>query len=96
MLESAQSQKIVIREEELPVSIQLREANRQVTKNVKKKNVVSTMNEKDIALIVQIIMSQMNTKSEKPLELQLQEINNKTFVNKSHKKDQPLQQNYFN
>jgi hypothetical protein len=76
---------IVIREEELPMSIQLHESNMKTTTK-KKQGVVATMNEKDIALIVQIIMSQMNAKIEKPLEEQFQEINNKVFVNKSLKK----------
>lgn len=84
---------IVIREEELPLSIQLRESSMQTVQNIKinatdtmtqkKKKTVSSMNEKDIELIVQIIMSQMNTKIEKPLEEQLQEVNNKIYTNKS-------------
>ena len=88
--------KIVIREEELPISIQEHEAHIEKTKNItknvsdtttpKKQEVVASINKKDIALIVQIIMSQMNTKIEKPLEEQLEEINNKVFVNKSLKK----------
>ena len=84
---------IVIREEELPLSIQLDESNMQTTKNIrnntsnpttqKKQEVVALINKKDIALIVQIIMSQMNAKIETPLEEQLKEINNKVFLNKS-------------
>jgi hypothetical protein len=86
---------IVIREEELPMSIQLRESSIKIAQNIKnnatdtsQKNqkVASTMTEKDIALIVQIIMSQMNSKIEKPLEEQLQDINNKEFVNNSLEK----------
>ena len=73
---------IVIREEELPLSIQLHESNRETTRQ-KKQKVVTAMNEKDITLIVQIIMSQMNAKIEKPLEEQLREISNKIFTNKS-------------
>jgi LysM repeat protein len=84
---------IVIREEALPLSIQLRESSMQTVQNIKinatdtmtqkKQKTVSSMNEKDIELIVQIIMSQMNTRIEKPLEEQLQEVNNKIYTNKS-------------
>ena len=74
---------VVIREEELPISIQLLESNIQTSKKYTSKQTVTAMNEKDIALIVQIIMSQMNTKIEKSLEEQLQEVNNKKFINKN-------------
>lgn len=91
---------IVIREEELPESIQLRKSRILMTNNIhknatdttqvinvkKNQNFVSSMNEKDISLIVQIIMTQMNKKIEKPLEEQLQEIENKIFVKKSLEK----------
>ena len=74
---------IVIREEELPKSIQ------PLTQDISPhKEVVSSINEKDIALIVQIIMSQINsnikkTKIEKPLEEQLHEVTNQKFVTKN-------------
>ena len=76
--------------EELPVSIQLDESRMQeaeqiksnITDTIQEQKIVSSINKKDIALIVQIIMSQMNTKIEKPLEKQLQEVNNKVFVTK--------------
>ena len=88
------SKSIIIREEGLPKSIQLRQSNIYAVQNIKSntsdtlphKKVTSTISEKDIALIVQIIMSQLNAKIEKPLELQLQEIKNKNFVNKSLEK----------
>jgi LysM repeat protein len=78
---------IVIREETLPVSVQLDEPNIKTTKistttRQKKQEVVASISEKDIALIVQIIMSQMNGKTEVPLEEQLQKINNNKFVDK--------------
>ncbi|CAA6806977.1 MAG: Unknown protein [uncultured Sulfurovum sp.] len=88
-------EKIVIREEVLPISIQLSNSSKESTQNShthttdvaiqEKQKVVSSMNEKDIALIVQIIMSQMNTKIERSLEKQLEEVNNKKFINKSLK-----------
>jgi hypothetical protein len=91
---------IVIREESLAESIQLRESRIFMTNNIHKnatdttqelpvkenQNLVSSMNEKDIALIVQIIMSQMNKKVEKPLEEQLKEVNEKIYENKSLEK----------
>lgn len=94
---SEQLPKIVIGKEELPHSIQLRESKLQTaqyisqnatdTKKVtkEKQNVASNMNEKDIALIVQIIMSQMNTKANMPLEKELQAVDNKKFKNTSLK-----------
>jgi len=77
---------IAIREEELPKSIQLRESNMQTIKSIQKNQVPKLeVNEKDIELIVKIIMAQMNAKVEKTLEEQLNEVNNKVFVNKSLK-----------
>lgn len=93
--------KIVIREDELPQSIQLRESMLQVNNNIhlnatdtesknleqaKTQKLVSSMNEKDIALIVQIILSQINTKTEQPLEKQLDAISKKEFKTKSLEK----------
>lgn len=90
---------IVIREEELPQSIQLLESNVEKRENISSnptnnqkssiKNThkaVSNMSEQDIALIVKIIMSQMNAKVEKPLEQQLEEVSEQKFVNKDLKK----------
>ena len=90
---------IVIREEELPQSIQLLESNVEKRENISSnptnnqkssiKNThkaVSSMSEQDIALIVKIIMSQMNAKVEKPLEQQLEEVSEQKFVNKDLKK----------
>lgn len=94
-LESKPLVNVVIREEELPQSIQLRESSIRMSKNIhnnatdtkeKSQKIASPMNEKDIAVIVQMIMTQMNTKIEKPLEEQLQDVNNKTFVKRSLKK----------
>jgi LysM repeat protein len=103
---------IVINENELPQSIQLRESKTQTEEylqanatdtyqNYKKrtpvlireepKSLVNNINEKDIALIVQIIMSQMNTKKELPLEMALEEAENKIYVNKALKES-----NHFN
>ena len=90
---------IVIREEELPQSIQLLESNVEKRENIssnptnnqkssikKTHQSVSSMSEQDIALIVKIIMSQMNAKVEKPLEQQLEEVSEQKFVNKDLKK----------
>ena len=95
--ENKVSTSIIIKEEELPVSVQVSESNIQLTNNIKndthqrnieeKQEVVTSINKKDIELIVQIILSQMNTKIEKPLEEQLQEVNKKTFVNKNLKEE---------
>jgi len=97
LLENKVSTSVIIKEEELPVSVQLSESNIQLTNNIKndthqrniekKPEAVTAINKKDIELIVQIIMSQMNTKIEKPLEEQLQEVNKKTFVNKNLKEE---------
>jgi len=76
---------VVIREEELPVSVQLLESNIQPTPNGEVTNTTASINKKDIELIVKIIMTQMNTKVEKPLEEQLQEVDKKVFVNKNLK-----------
>ncbi|CAA6821889.1 MAG: Ferric siderophore transport system, periplasmic binding protein TonB [uncultured Sulfurovum sp.] len=87
-------EKIVIREEELPKSIQIQESNLLMHQNIKSNatdtqrtsaGTVSSMNEKDIELIVQIIMSQINTKKEIPLEDQLKNIENTIFQTKSLK-----------
>jgi len=84
---------IVIKEEELPVSVQLTEINTPSSENivqngsdaVEKEEVVGDMSQKDIELIVKIIMSKMNEKVEKSLEEQLQEANKKVFKKKSLK-----------
>jgi len=71
---------IVIKEEELPISVQLLESNRQAIQDQK---ITESMNKEDIKLIVKIIMDQMNEKIEKSLEEQLQEANDKVVVNKT-------------
>ena len=84
---------LVIKEEELPVSVQLTEVNMQSNETivhesgdtVEKEKVIAEMNQKDIELIVKIIMSKMNEKVEKPLEEQLQEANKKVFIKKNLK-----------
>ncbi|CAA6798679.1 MAG: Ferric siderophore transport system, periplasmic binding protein TonB [uncultured Sulfurovum sp.] len=89
---------IVIREEELPQSVQLRESSMQSTQNIQRNatdstktgnqnsQYISTMNEKDIALIVQTIMTQMNIKKEVSLEKQLEKVANKHYETKSLEK----------
>lgn len=104
--------KIVVNENELPQSIQLRESNTQteaylranatdsqqspkqptnliITEAPQKR--VNRMNEKDIELIVQIIMSQMNAKKALPLEKELEEAEKRVYVNKTLKEG-----NHFN
>ena len=77
---------VAIREEELPVSVQLLESNTQpIQSSEATHTTTASINKKDIELIVKIIMSQMNTKIEQPLEEQLQEVDKKVFVNKSLK-----------
>ena len=83
---------IIITEDELPQSPQLQELAKlnnatdtllvSQTTETQKAPVVqqnSNLNPKDIALIVQIIMSQINTKTEVSLEEQLTNIENKHF-----------------
>ena len=48
---------------------------------------ITNINEKDIALIVETVLSKMNVKSEKPLEEQLNEVDNQNFVTKSLKEE---------
>ncbi len=98
LLQKEKLPSIVIREEQLPQSIQLREAKMNTEKSIylnatdtlqesqTQKRMVSNLNEKDIALIVQIIMSQIDMKREKPLEEQLMEATNRTFTPQSLKK----------
>jgi len=82
---------IVIKEEELPVSVQLLESNRQIIQSIKhnaidtiqEQKVTASMNKQDIKLIVEIILDQMNEKIEKSLEEQLQEATKKIIVNKT-------------
>lgn len=96
--------RVIIREEDLPQSIQLRESPMQSRKNIplnatdtrQQANVQPTLtiNEKDIQLIVQTIMTQMNIKKEPPeipLEEQLEAIAHKHF-----KKKTLQQQNHYN
>jgi len=81
---------IVIRESELPTSIQVKEAHiekvkKPINQTVNIDTMNSNMNAKDIALIVQIIMSQMNTKKEISLEEQLAIVEKTKFENKTLK-----------
>ncbi len=91
---------IVIKEETLPKSIQLRESSIQIAKNIQNnatdteqpnKQKTSNINKKDIGLIVPLIIYPMNTQPKKPLELQLKEVNEKKFINKKLK-----QTNHYN
>jgi len=101
---------IVINENELPQSVQLRasqsqdyiQANATDTYQETKPssqivisqvpdNSLNRMHEKDVELIVQIIMSQMNTQKEMPLEKALEDAESKTYVNKTLKEG-----NHFN
>lgn len=72
---------IVIREEELPQSIQMSE-NIQYASINKTEKVKPNIHEEDIALIVQLIVSELRSQTEKSLEDQLQEVHNKIFKNK--------------
>ncbi|CAA6820633.1 MAG: Ferric siderophore transport system, periplasmic binding protein TonB [uncultured Sulfurovum sp.] len=82
---------IIIREDELPQSIQLRESDMQTTKNIqrnatdttKQSKLISNMSEQDIARIVKVIMTQINNQNELPLEAQLKAIAHKNFETKS-------------
>jgi len=73
---------LVIREDELPKSIQIEELEKHSLATANTKTTPyngSNISHKDIALIVQIIMSQMNTKKEMPLEEQLATAEKKVF-----------------
>jgi nucleoid-associated protein YgaU len=72
---------IVIRENELPKSIQASEVKPSSLEleNFKKEDIPSNISAKDVALIVQIIMSQMN-KKEIPLEKQLETVEKEVFA----------------
>jgi len=87
---------IVLNEKELPQSVQLRESATQSEAYIQKnatdsiqiqkettQKIASNINEKDIALIVQIIMAQMNSKPEVSLEKQLEDADTKTYTKKS-------------
>jgi len=71
-VESAPSHsKIIIKEENLPVSTQLIKSTMQLTKSLQddstesvQKDIAASINKKDVELIVKIIMAQMNTKVE--------------------------------
>jgi LysM repeat protein len=75
---------IVIKEEELPVSIQALESSTD-SMPTKEQNLPSSINKKDIELIVKIIINQMKSNNKKSLEEQLQEANKRVFVKKSLK-----------
>ena len=83
---------ITIKEEDLPVSIQLIESDIEPTKSSKltnttnrvdQQNVVSSVNKRDVELIVKTIIAKMNKEVEIPLEKQLQEVNDKVVSNKT-------------
>ena len=83
---------ITIKEEELPVSIQLTESDIEPTKSnilsdttnrVEQQNLTTSVNKRDVELIVKTIIAKMNKEVEKPLEEQLQEVNNRVVINKT-------------
>ena len=86
---------IVISEEELPKSPQLIayqkeqmkhiQENATDTKESTQEEKIINISKKDIALIVQIIMEQMNTQKEAPLEKQLKAVESTKFVKKDLK-----------
>ena len=69
-------ERLIIKEEHLPQSIQLQE----------EKPLTASINQADIALIVQTVMLQMQKKSEKSLETQLKEVEHKSFKHESLEK----------
>jgi len=92
--QQTQHSSIVIRESDLPQSIQMNEIEKHSQENIMKQAVETkiitaekktNMSAQDIALIVQIIMSQMNTKNEIPLEEQLAAVEKKKFEHRSLK-----------
>ena len=92
--QQTQHSSIVIRESDLPQSIQMSEIEKHSQENIMKQAVETkiitaekktNMSAQDIALIVQIIMSQMNTKNEIPLEEQLAAVEKKKFEHRSLK-----------
>lgn len=85
---------IIIHESELPKSVQLRESDMQTPEKIRLNATdtikvatqkTSNINAQDIALIVQIIMSQIDTKKEIPLEEQLVAVEQKKFEHRSLK-----------
>jgi len=89
---------IVLNEKELPQSVQLRESamlseayiRKNATDSIQEdkqttQKIASNINEKDIALIVQIIMAQMNNKPEATFEKQLEDADTRTYAKKSLK-----------
>jgi LysM repeat protein len=95
-IESEKLPPIVISEKELPLSRQLQDEARnmpfEATDTLKKEKIVKApitakkISKKDIALIVQIIMSQMNTQKELPLEEQLNQVDKQTYKTQSLEK----------
>jgi len=90
--ENQSSSKFIIQEEKLPVSPQLLESTVHLTKSAQnnhttsiEESVSAAINKKDIELIVKTIMAQMNTKVEKSLEEQLEEVNQKASVHQKLK-----------
>jgi len=85
---------ITIKEEELPVSVQLIKSDipsteksrvTDTTNRVEDQKVLTSVNKRDIELIVKTIIAKMNKKVEKPLEEQLQEVNDQIVINKTLK-----------
>jgi len=83
---------LLIREEELPVSIQVIESDVQPTRSselsdttnrVDQQNLAVSVNKSDVELIVKTIIAKMNKEVEIPLEKQLQEVNDKVVSNKT-------------
>ena len=81
---SASKSHIDIKEEELPVSIQLLESTID-SPSIEHQAVPSSIKKKDIEVIVKAVMNQMKRNAKKSLETQLQEANKKVFVEKSLK-----------
>ena len=67
---------LIIKEEQLPKSIQLQE----------EKPLTASINQADIELIVQTVIRQMQQQSEKPLEVQLKEVEHKSYQYESLEK----------
>jgi len=76
---SASKSHIDIKEEELPVSIQLLESTID-SPSIEHQAVPSSIKKKDIEVIVKAVMNQMKRNAKKSLETQLQEANKKVFV----------------
>ena len=83
---------VTIKEEELPISVQLIESDTHptekrsvsdTTNSVEEQKVSTSINKRDVELIVKTIIAKMNKQGEKPLEEQLQEIDDQIVINKT-------------